>query len=173
MTKERDDMPNERDATTNERDGRSFTMRSAKIAMAGFVLIGSLALTIMTRVPDTAGQTAVEEPSHLEKIEGTDLGRVTLSERAAQRLGIATAQVADEEIDGKAQMTIPYSAVFYDASGATWTYVTTEPLVYVRDPISVDRIDGDVAYLSAGPDVGTDVVTVGSAELFGVERYGH
>ncbi len=148
-------------------------MRSTKIVMAGIVLVGGLGLATMTRVADTAGETAAGEPSHLEKIEGTDLGRITLSERAAERIGLATAPVAGEEIDGKSQMTIPYSAVFYDANGDTWAYMTTEPLVFVRDPISIEKIDGDVAYLSDGPEVGTEVVTVGSAELFGVERYGH
>jgi hypothetical protein len=48
-------------------------------------------------------------------------------------------------------------------------YVETEPLVYVRHAITVDRVDGDVAVLHDGPPVGTPVVTVGSAELYGVE----
>ena len=44
-----------------------------------------------------------------------------------------------------------------------------EELVYVRAPIDVIRIDGDRALLSDGPPLGTEVVTVGAAELLGTE----
>ena len=33
----------------------------------------------------------------------------------------------------------------------------------------MDRVDGDTAYLLAGPAAGTKVVTVGVPELFGAE----
>ena len=35
--------------------------------------------------------------------------------------------------------------------------------------IEVDRIDGDTAHLTEGPEAGTSVVTLGAAELFGAE----
>jgi hypothetical protein len=54
-------------------------------------------------------------------------------------------------------------------NGETWTYTSPEPLTFVRAPITVEAIDADLAYLSAGPAPGTEVVTVGAAELFGVE----
>ena len=34
-------------------------------------------------------------------------------------------------------MTVPYAAVIYDAQGQTWSYVTTEPLVFMREQITV------------------------------------
>ena len=37
------------------------------------------------------------EPAHLEEIEGSDLSRITLTERAAERLGIVTVRVREEE----------------------------------------------------------------------------
>ena len=64
---------------------------------------------------------------------------------------------------------MPYSAVVYDTDGSTWTYVNTAARVYQRKPITVTEIDGDIAQLSAGPPVGTAVVTVGAAELLGTE----
>ena len=76
-------------------------------------------------------------------------------------------------VSGKIQKTIPYSAVIYDADGGTWAYTTSEHLTFVRDEIKVERIDGDTAYLSDGPAAGTEVVTVGAAELVGLERYKH
>jgi hypothetical protein len=64
---------------------------------------------------------------------------------------------------------VPHAAVVYDAKGKTWVYVNTDPLVFVRQPITIDYIQGDLAVLSDGPAAGTAVVTVGAAELLGTE----
>jgi hypothetical protein len=100
-------------------------------------------------------------------IEELDSGAkvLTLSEKAAQRLGVETAPVAGSG----ARTSIPYAAVVYDSDGSTWTYVTNEPLVYQRAPITVAAIDGGTATLSDGPESGTQVVTTGAAELYGAE----
>jgi hypothetical protein len=42
-------------------------------------------------------------------------------------------------------------------------------LVFIRHQISIDRVEGESAILSEGPDAGTKVVTVGAAELIGTE----
>ena len=44
------------------------------------------------------------------------------------------------------------------------------PSVLARMAVTVDHITGDAAFLSAGPKVGTEVVTIGAAELYGVEE---
>jgi hypothetical protein len=67
---------------------------------------------------------------------------------------------------------VPYGAVYYDASGATWAYVRTAPLVFERRLIGVERIVGDLAILSEGPPIGTDVVAVGAPLLYGSEIFG-
>ena len=41
--------------------------------------------------------------------------------------------------------------------------------MFKREPIDVERIDGDVAVVRSGPAAGTPVVTVGAAELWGFE----
>jgi hypothetical protein len=64
---------------------------------------------------------------------------------------------------------VPYEAVLYGVHGETWVYTNPEPLVFVRQPIVIDFIEGDLAFLSEGPEVRTAVVTVGAAELFGTE----
>ncbi len=71
--------------------------------------------------------------------------------------------------DATQRGVIPYAAVLYDPQGKTWTYTNPGPLTFVREPITVDRIEGDKAFLSDGPAPGTLVVTVGAAELFGAE----
>jgi hypothetical protein len=70
---------------------------------------------------------------------------------------------------GGEQKTIPYSAVIYGVEGGTWTYTSAGPLTFVRAPITVESVQGDVAVLSDGPDPGTEVVTVGGEELLGTE----
>jgi hypothetical protein len=70
---------------------------------------------------------------------------------------------------GAPHKVIPYSAVFYDAQGNTWAYTNPEPLVFVRQPIDVEHIEGDVAVLKEGSTLSDEVVTAGAAELWGVE----
>lgn len=67
------------------------------------------------------------------------------------------------------QRVVPYGAVYYDAQGTAWVYVNPKPLVFERRRIVVERVVGDLAVLSDGPSVGTRVVTVGAALLFGAE----
>jgi hypothetical protein len=64
---------------------------------------------------------------------------------------------------------IPYDAVLYDNAGATFSYTNPKDLDYVRQPITVEGIRNKVAVLTAGPPSGTAVVTVGAAQLYGVE----
>lgn len=100
-------------------------------------------------------------PVTLEEIEGTEFKRVILTEKAAERIDVQTASVRGT--------VIPYAAVIYDTEGNTWIYTNPEPLVFVRQPIVVDRIEGDRAILSQGLDLDTIVVTLGVSELYGAE----
>lgn len=70
---------------------------------------------------------------------------------------------------GTQRKIVPYAAVIYDVKGGTWVYTNPEPLVFVRQPVSVDYIEDDLAVLSEGPPAGTAVVTVGGALLYGAE----
>ncbi len=114
---------------------------------------------------DVAEGAPAEEPVTVEEVDGDDLHRITLSERAAERLGIEVASVVE---DGDA-LLIPYSALLYDADGATWTFTNPEGLVFVREEVDVDRIENEFVRLTAGPAQGTNVVSVGAAELWGAE----
>ncbi|MBI3241984.1 MAG: hypothetical protein HYZ49_06790 [Chloroflexi bacterium] len=64
---------------------------------------------------------------------------------------------------------IPYAAVIYDVNGQTWVYTNPEPLTFVRQSVTIDYIEDDLAFLTEGPDTGTEVVVVGGAELYGTE----
>lgn len=109
------------------------------------------------------------EPVKVEHIEGTALARVTLTEDAAKRLDIQTAIVRGTDVNGTERKVIPYAAVLYDTQGDTWTYTNPEPLTFVRQRITVDRIEKDQAVLSDGPPSASMVVTMGAQELYGSE----
>lgn len=111
-----------------------------------------------------------EKPAVVEEIGGTDLYRITLTAKAAARLDIQTAPIRETVVDGRRLLAMPYGAILWDASGATWTYTSPEDLVFVRAPVSLDHIEGDQAILTDGPGVGTRVVMVGAAELWGAEN---
>jgi hypothetical protein len=70
------------------------------------------------------------------------------------------------------QKVVPYSSIYYDAKGAPWVYVTSQPLVYERQRVTVQRVVGSAAVISDGPEVGTQVVTVGASLLYGTEIFG-
>lgn len=113
-------------------------------------------------------------PAHVEHLDGSELSRLTLTTKAMERLDVQTATVSEARVAGSQRKVVPYAAVIYDAYGGTWVYTSPEPRVFVRHEIDIDHIEGDIAVLSHGPDVGTAVVTVGVAELFGTEfEIGH
>jgi hypothetical protein len=110
------------------------------------------------------------EPATVEHVEGSDeVSHLTLTPRAVQRIGIQTTPLSEATVAGKKRKVVPYGAVLYDAEGKTSVYVSSAANTYVREPVTVDFIEGDRAVLSAGPAAGTAIVTVGAAELYGTE----
>ena len=73
---------------------------------------------------------------------------------------------------GDKHKVVPYGSIYYDAKGVPWVYVNTSPLQFERRPVKVERVVRDLAVLADGPAVGTPVVTVGAALLFGAEIFG-
>jgi hypothetical protein len=108
-----------------------------------------------------------EAPAVLAEVPGTGLHRITLTEHAVERLGLKTEATGTDAQTQK--LTVAYWAILYDSEGKTWVYTNPEHLVFVRQSITVERINGDVAQLTDGPPAGTAVVTTGAAELFGAE----
>ena len=122
-----------------------------------FVIFAGILLSACAPKTETTEKVS---PVTLEPIEGTDFQRIILTDKAAERLDIQTA-----DVEGT---IIPYAAVIYDTEGNTWIYTNPEPLTFVRAPIAIDHIEGDQAILSQGLDSVT-VVTIGVSELYGAE----
>jgi hypothetical protein len=142
--------------------------RQLRAACAGLVLIAGV-VSLSACGEASSGydyETASHHvPAKLEPIKGTDVQRVIFDAEAAERVGLKTAQIRQ---DGQ-ETVIPYDAVIYGADGKTYTYTAPEPLTYVRQGISIDHVVGDSVTLHDGPPVGTEVVTVGAAEVYGTE----
>jgi Cu/Ag efflux pump CusA len=154
-------------SVTSKGTGRMNMKRSIVAALA--------AIPLLAGCSGTAEPAADDSPVKLKAVTGTDLSQVMLTPLAERRLGVATDQVraANPAPAGAksatATSTIPYAAVIYDSQGAAWTYTNSRPHTYVRAAITVDRIEGDLAMLTAGPGIGTAVVVVGAPELLGAE----
>jgi len=124
-----------------------------------FATVVSLSLAACGPKPTTPIEKI--DPSKLEEIEGSELKRVILTEKAAERIGLQTVPVNG--------LVIPYSAVIYDVEGNTWIYTNPAPLTFVREQIDIIRIEGDQAYLSQTPEFDAPIVIVGVAEIYGAE----
>ena len=64
---------------------------------------------------------------------------------------------------------ISYSAVVYDATANRGRFSAPAPRTYIRVPIEISSISGEIVQLKSGPPVGTQVVVVGAPELVGAE----
>ena len=140
-----------------------------------FLIMSLMILAVLSLVACGGSEKSVEhqEPYHLEEIAGSDFKLVVLTEKAAERLDIQSEEVREEEVDGEMKLTVPYAAVIYGLNGETFLYARNPgagSLKFIREPITVDRIEGGKAILSDDPGLlGTHAVTVGVSELYGAE----
>ena len=125
------------------------------LAVASVLLVGC----------EQAQAETADEPAQVVPIKGSDVPKVVLTAEAAHRIGLKTATVEPSETG----TAVPLAAVVYDRDGSTWVYTVVAPLTYVRHRVTLGGADGDVALLEGGPPAGTEVVTVGAAELLGSE----
>lgn len=137
-------------------------------------LAAGISAALLFSVP-ACGQTAsvtpaaaqnANAPAKVEKNVDTGIAKITLTERAMERLDMKTDTV---NAGAGTDITVPYSALLYDANGKTWVFTNTAPGVFQRQSVTVARVEGGVVTATAGPAVGTAVVTVGATELFGAE----
>lgn len=137
--------------------------RSRRARWLGVVMVAVLPLAACTG--KAANREHDANAAKVEKIDGSELSRVTLTAAAAKRLDLALATVKAAPVGTE----IPYAAVLYDPDGHTWTFAKVKGLTFERKAITVKKITGDVALLESGPPVGTVVVTQGTNELYGAE----
>jgi len=138
------------------------------------VAAASLAATSALAGGKSLGKASGVVPATVEAIPGSDVKRVTLTERAAERIDLKTDRVRAAMVGEVQRTVVPYSALIYDPHGGTWVYTVTSPRTFVRAAVDVDYIEGNDVYLKNGPPAGTEVASVGVAEIYGTEfEVGH
>ncbi len=144
---------------------RTFHITVALLAVASLQLTGC---------NEKAGGYTKVEPAEVEHNEGEEFHKLTLTEKAMERLAVETAPVREDKVEGAAEgaaarLMVPYSALIYVADGSAFVYTSPQPRVFLRQPVEVDYIEGDTVVLKSGPAPGTQVASVGATELFGTE----
>ncbi len=143
-----------------------WSRRRVHLLAAGLALV--IAALPLSGCKEVESETAAGyEPSHSEEIKGSkdDLHRITFTAEGARRTGVKTEPVRAEN----GRTVLPYAALIYDAEGGTYAYTSPKTREYVRAKVKVANIDGNRVFLSEGPPAGTEVVTVGAAEVYGTE----
>lgn len=110
----------------------------------------------------------------LESAKSAMLSVFYVAPPGASGLALGDRVRAELPLEGgkQAQKVVPYSAVYYDAKGDAWVYINTGPLAFLRQKVTVERVAGDMAFLTNGPEVGTRVAIVGVSLLYGAEILG-
>ena len=121
---------------------------------------------------DLAAEGALKiTPARVEATLDAKIKKVTLTPKAAERLGI---QIDEVRADPSGRRIVPYASVLYDLTGGTWVYISADPLTFVRGAVEIDTIKGDNVYLSDGPPTGTKVLAAGVPQVYGAEvKVGH
>jgi RND family efflux transporter MFP subunit len=87
--------------------------------------------------------------------------------RPGERVGVTLPLAAGSA--NERGLAVPLTALVRDMSGGSWVYERADSVTFVRRRVEVARVANGYAILSIGPKRGTQVVTLGSAELFGTE----
>jgi hypothetical protein len=105
------------------------------------------------------------EPAALESTGPDKPARITLTDEAVDRVALQTTEVKTLGKD----LTVDHAALVFDKAGKPWVFTVVGPRTYVRAAISIKETQDGLVIMSAGPPVGTQVVTVGAIELWGAE----
>ena len=126
----------------------------------------ALVAALLAVAPAACKQAEAIEQEHYQASKVTpaehgDHATVTITELAAERIGLETVPIEKSQI--------PYAAILYDAEGQAYVFVNTKGLSFHREDVDIADVDGDTVELADGPPAGTQVVTVGVPQIHGAE----
>lgn len=140
-------------------------MIARRRASAWLVVVAVVVAVVWLMWPQpTPSEGEALEAAHMEESDGHT--RIVLTQGAADRLDLKTAPV---EADGDA-LVVPDSALMWDSDGTTVLYEQVDDLAYSPVMVEVAHQEDGQAWLVTGPPVGAIVVSLGAAELYGVEH---
>jgi hypothetical protein len=116
----------------------------------------------------------VQGPASADPVAGTvdlyyQLDGSASGFRFGQRVSIDLPLNDDHDAGHANRVSVPVSAIVRDIYGGEWVYVQTAPQVFERRRVEVAAVSDRAAWLTRGPNPGTEVVTDGAAELFSTE----
>lgn len=117
----------------------------------------------------TRPATPVKAPPSANAVAGTvDLYYLLDNGDRAFRIGERVS--VDLPLSGRSEgLSVPSSALVRDAQGGEWVYQRTSANTFVRQRVEVGHEMGGRALLARGLSPDAEVVSVGAAELFGIE----
>jgi hypothetical protein len=134
--------------------------------LASAVGLPALALAFcLAGCSPTAATHVPYKPAKVGSATAAGVKPVTFTAEGARRIGLETSAIS--EADGR--LVVDHAALIYDSSGRSWVYAVSEPLTYLRAAVKITETDQGRVFLAEGPVVGTAVVTVGAAQLYGEE----
>lgn len=145
--------------------GTASKRRMVRQSVLGLVLAAAVGFSLGGCAEIESVSTEPYEPAALESAGPDEPAKVILTEEAVRRVALQTTVVGARA----GELTVDHGALIYDKKGVPWVFAVVGPLTYVRSPVTVKHVDGDVATLSSGPPAGSEVVTVGAIELWGAE----
>jgi len=153
---------------------KAFEREERLMARLTVLMVTAFAACLATSCESAlAAETAVKKimPARVEATNDAKIMKVTLTPKAAERLGIVIDEV---RADPSGRLIVPYASVLYDLTGKTWVYISADPLTFARGAVVIDTIKGDNVYLTEGPPAGTKVLATGVPQVFGTEvKVGH
>ncbi|WP_369142333.1 efflux RND transporter permease subunit [Streptomyces sp. R44] len=171
-----DDGRTERRAAPHGGSRRRRTGRrwAVGLSAAGLLLAGGAGLTACGD-SDSSSASAAEHtdqpPAEIEEVTEGKIPHLTLAEDTVKRIHLTTEPLRQAPLDGvgPARTLIPLKAVVYDPEGKTFAFTNPKPFVYIRTPVQLGQFGEHDAVVTSGLATGTRVVTVGAAELLGIE----
>jgi hypothetical protein len=137
------------------------------MARSNVLAVAASAVWLAVSFAPAPAETPVQsKPARVEATADAKIKKVTLTSKAAERLGV---QIDEVRVDPSGRRIVPYASVLYDLTGGTWVYVHTDPMTFVREAVKIDTIQGENAYLKDGPPLGTKVLAAGVPQVFGTE----
>ncbi len=78
-----------------------------------------------------------------------------------------------EKLSSGNRIVVPWSAIIYDINGGNWVYLRSARNTYSRRRVEVSNVIDGFAVLTRGIEKNDEIVTTGTAELFGTEFGGN
>src|SRR5215471_6917162 len=122
---------------TNEPFVRVAIKREKRVMGRFSMLSAAMSAAILAApyVSARAAETTSAAPARVEATIDAKIKKITLTPKAAERLGILIDEV---RADPSGRLIVPYASVLYDLSGKAWIYISAQPLTFVRGPVEID-----------------------------------